>query len=102
MRDGDTLWDGHELIEAAKVVEAGKALAFQDVENHVTRKENTFYLYFDMRERQLEIIERVLPKITTLPVMTEQATLIAAFMEDLSENVHSGTRQAAFWKSSTK
>lgn len=96
LRDGDTLWDGHELIEAAKVVEAGKALAFQDVENHVTRKENTFYLYFDMRERQLEIIERVLPKITTLPVMTEQATLIAAFMEDLSEHVHSGNTASRF------
>lgn len=96
LRNGDTLWDGRELIEAAKVVDAGKALAFQDVENHVTRKENTFYLYFDMRERQLEIIERVLPKITALPVMTEQATLIATFMEDLSEHVHSGNTASRF------
>lgn len=96
LRNGDTLWDGRELIEAAKVVDAGKALAFQDVENHVTRKENTYYLYFDMRERQLEIIERVLPKITALPVMTEQAALIATFMEDLSEHVHSGNTASRF------
>ncbi|MEK3766265.1 MULTISPECIES: aromatic acid exporter family protein [unclassified Solibacillus] len=96
LRNGDTLWDGKEIIEAAKVIEAGKALAFKDVENHLTRKENIYYVYFDMREKQLEIIERVLPKITTLPVMTEQAPLVAAFIEDLSEHVHSGNTASHF------
>ena len=90
LRNGDTMWDGKELIEAAKVLDAAKALAFQDVQNHLTRKDNIYYVYFDMREKQLEIIERVLPKITALPVMTEQAPLIAAFLEDVSEHVHSG------------
>lgn len=90
LRNGDTLWDGQELIEAESVLNTAKALAFIDVENHLTRKENLYYVYFDMREKQLEIIERVLPKITALPVMTEQAPLIAAFLEELSENVHSG------------
>ncbi|MEG0438589.1 aromatic acid exporter family protein [Solibacillus cecembensis] len=90
LRNGDTMWDGQELIEAANVLNAAKALAFKDVENHLTRKENFYYVYFDMREKQLEIIERVLPKITALPVMTVQAPLIATFLEELSENVHSG------------
>ncbi|MGN7478415.1 aromatic acid exporter family protein [Solibacillus silvestris] len=96
LRNGDTLWDGKELIEAAQVLNAAKALAFKDVENHLTRKENLYYVYFDMREKQLEIIERVLPKITALPVMTEQAPLIATFLEDLSEHVHSGNTASHF------
>ena len=96
LRNGDTLWDGKELIEATKVLNTAKALAFQDVQNHLARKDNIYYVYFDMREKQLEIIERVLPKITALPVMTEQAPLIAAFLEDLSEHVHKGNTASHF------
>lgn len=102
LRNGDTLWDGKELIEATKVLNDAKALAFKDVQNHLTRKENLYYVYFDMREKQLEIIERVLPKITALPVMTEQAPLIAAFLEDLSEHVHSGNTASHFLEKLSK
>lgn len=96
LRNGDSLWDGKELIEAERVLNVAKALAFKDVENHLTRKENSYYLYFDMREKQLEIIEHILPKITTLPVMTEQAPLIADFIDDLSDHVHSGNTASHF------
>lgn len=90
LREGDTLWDGRELVEADQILNKAKALAFTDVGNHLTRKENRYYLYFDMRERQLEIIERVLPKITTLPVIVQQAEIVAVFMEEISVKVHSG------------
>ncbi|AWE07869.1 hypothetical protein DCE79_10935 [Lysinibacillus sp. 2017] len=96
LRNGDTMWDGKELIEATNVLNDAKALAFKDVQNHLSRKDNIFYIYFDMREKQLEIIERVLPKITALPVMTEQAPLIATFLEDLSEHVHGGNTASHF------
>lgn len=90
LRNGDTSWDGSQLIVASEVLNKAKSLAFQDVENHLTRKDNLYYTYFDMREQQLEIIERVLPKITALPVMVQQAELVADFMEDLAEHIHSG------------
>ena len=96
LRNGDTLWDGHQLIEAEKIINKAKALAFQDVENHLTRKNNLHYVYFDMRERQLEIIERVLPKITTLPVIVQQAEIVAVFMEELSGHVHSGNTASLY------
>ena len=96
LREGDTLWDGKELVEADQILNKAKALAFSDVENHLTRKENRYYLYFDMRERQLEIIERVLPKITTLPVIVQQAEIVAVFMEELSEKVHSGNTASIY------
>ena len=96
LRNGDASWDGKELIEAENLLNRAKSLAFKDVENHLTRKQNEFYLYFDMRERQFEIIERVLPKITTLPVMVQQAELVADFMEDLANNVHPGNTAKRF------
>lgn len=96
LREGDSLWDGHQLIELEQLLNKAKAYAFQDVENHLTRKSNENYVYFDMRERQLEIIERVLPKITTLPVIVQQAEIVAVFMEELSESVHSGNTASIF------
>ena len=96
LRNGDTLWDGRELLEAEQILNKAKTLAYQDVENHLTRKENLHYVYFDMRERQLEIIERVLPKITTLPVIVQQAEIVAVFMEELSGHVHSGNTASIY------
>ena len=96
LRNGDTLWDGKQLIDSIQLLNEAKALAFQDVENHLTRRENSYYLYFDMREKQLEIIERVLPKMTALPAITEQSILVADFLEDLSSHVHSGNTAASY------
>ncbi|AQQ55047.1 hypothetical protein B0X71_08025 [Planococcus lenghuensis] len=90
LHKGESMWDGRELTEVEQLLSKAKALAYQDVENHLARKENRYYMYFDMRERQFEIIERVLPAITTLPVIVGQSHLIAEFMEDISEHVHSG------------
>ncbi|TWT26104.1 aromatic acid exporter family protein [Planomicrobium sp. CPCC 101110] len=90
LRQGDTDWSGKELVEAADILKKAKALAYQDVENHVTRLENKYYRYFDMREQQFDIIERILPKITALPVMVGHSDLVADFLEDLGGHVHSG------------
>ncbi|MBT2582256.1 aromatic acid exporter family protein [Planococcus sp. ISL-109] len=90
LRQGESDWTGKELMEAEKLLDKAKALAYQDVENHLLRHENKYYHYFDMREQQLEIIERILPKITALPVIVGQTQLVADFLEDLSEHVHSG------------
>ncbi|VEI07465.1 aromatic acid exporter family protein [Kurthia zopfii] len=90
LRTGDTSWNGKELIIANEHVEKGKSLAYMDIENHLARKEDLYYRYFDIRQKQLEIIERVLPKITSLPASVEHSTIVADFIGELSENVHSG------------
>lgn len=96
LRNGDALWDGAELIHAAETLNKAKALAYLEVENHLTRKENSYYTYFDMRERQLEIIERVLPKVTTLPVIVQQSDLVADFIQELGNNIHSGNTATTY------
>ncbi|WP_019415007.1 aromatic acid exporter family protein [Paenisporosarcina sp. TG20] len=96
LRNGDSNWDGKEIVQATEVIAKGKALAYQDVENHLNRRENLHYLYFDMREQQFEIIERVLPKITALPVYISHSQLVGDFIEDLASNVHSGNTADRF------
>lgn len=96
LRNGDASWDGAELIHAANTLNKAKALAYLEVENHLTRKDNLYYTYFDMRERQLEIIERVLPKVTALPVIVQQSELVADFIQDLADNIHSGNTASTY------
>lgn len=88
VRDNDYTWDGKELTETSKWLAEAKSLAFRDVENHFLREENYYYRYFDMREKQFEIIERVLPLVTNIPSIVKQSDILADFILELSENVH--------------
>jgi uncharacterized membrane protein YgaE (UPF0421/DUF939 family) len=90
LRTGDSDWSGSELTETAKLIEEAKALAYLDVENHVLKEDNEYFHYFKMREKQFELIERVLPIVTSLTVTLPQGKMIAEFLEELSENIKPG------------
>jgi uncharacterized membrane protein YgaE (UPF0421/DUF939 family) len=90
LRNNDSSWDGRELTETARLIEKAKALALLDVENNILRDENLYYQYFKIREKQFEIIERVLPSITTIPRQVEQGTMVAEFVETLSKGINPG------------
>ena len=90
LRNNDSSWDGRELTETARLIEKAKALALLDVENNILRDENLYYQYFKIREKQFEIIERVLPSITTIPRQVEQGPMVAEFVETLSKGINPG------------
>ncbi len=88
VRDNDYTWDGKEIPETSKCLAEAKSLAFRDVENHFLREQNYYYRYFDMREKQFEIIERILPLVTNIPSIVKQSDILADFIRELAENVH--------------
>ncbi len=88
VRDNDYTWDGKELTETSKWLAEAKSIAFREVENHFLREQNYYYRYFDMREKQFEIIERILPLVTNIPSIVKQSDILADFILELSENVH--------------
>lgn len=88
LRNNDHSWDGKEITETASLLNEAKSLAFKDVENHFLREEDLHYHYFKMREKQFEIIERILPLVTNIPLVVKQSGILADFIEDLAENVH--------------
>ncbi|HZG71050.1 MAG TPA: aromatic acid exporter family protein [Chondromyces sp.] len=90
LRTGQHEWDGKEIIETAAILSKAKSLAFKEVENHFVREDHSFFHYFDMREEQFQIIERMLPIVTSISHQVEQAQMIADFIEELSENIHPG------------
>ncbi|MBN6888790.1 uncharacterized membrane protein YgaE (UPF0421/DUF939 family) [Cytobacillus horneckiae] len=96
LRTNESNWDGREITETYTLIEEAKALAFREVENHVLRNESLYYSYFKMREKQFEIIEHVLPIVTSIDQYVEQAETIADFIEELSENIHPGNTASIF------
>lgn len=96
LRHGDNGWDGKEIPDTAHVLKEAKSLAFRDVENHFKREENHYYHYFKMREKQLEVMERMLPIVSSIEKNVEQADTIATFIEDLGDAIHSGNTAYRF------
>ncbi|ATH92310.1 hypothetical protein ACH95_20245 [Bacillus glycinifermentans] len=95
---GEQDWTGKEIPETHRLINEAKTLAYRDVENHFLRHENLYYYYFKMREKQFEIIERALPKITSISMTVEQGHMIAAFIHDLRGAIHPGNTAHKFLK----
>ncbi|MFD1018637.1 aromatic acid exporter family protein [Thalassobacillus hwangdonensis] len=98
LRNHNDHWTGKELTETAGLLEEAKALAYRDVENHLLRTHNHFYHYFHMRMKQFEILERMLPLVTSIYGIREYANKVADFFEELSGAVHPGNTAILYLK----
>ncbi|MGG1573714.1 aromatic acid exporter family protein [Fictibacillus sp. NRS-1165] len=97
--DHNHLWDGKEITEAARLIDEGKDLAFRDVENHTVRYENEYYHYFKMREKQLELIEQMIPILSSIDQRYLQGYILGDFFGELSEAVHPGNTAVIYLNS---
>jgi uncharacterized membrane protein YgaE (UPF0421/DUF939 family) len=87
LRTNESDWDGKEITQVAKLIEEAKMLAIRDVENQLLKQENIYYHYFNIRGKQFEIIERVLPIVTTINPMVRQRKIVADFIEELAGGI---------------
>jgi uncharacterized membrane protein YgaE (UPF0421/DUF939 family) len=90
LRTGESDWSGKEITETVQLLDEAKKLAWKDTENHLVREDNVYYQYFNIREKQFEIVERVLPSVTSITRTVAQGKMIADFLEELSENIKFG------------
>jgi uncharacterized membrane protein YgaE (UPF0421/DUF939 family) len=98
LRTNESDWDGKELMVAADLLQKAKQLALRNVENRILRTEDYYYRYFQMREKQFEIIERLLPLVTSITYTVEQRNMVADFIDELSDAIHSGNTANKFIK----
>ncbi|HZG60420.1 MAG TPA: aromatic acid exporter family protein [Anoxybacillus sp.] len=96
LRTNESNWDGKELMLTADMIQKAKTLALRNVENHLLRNEDWYYHYFRMREKQFEIIERVLPLVTSITYTVEQRNMVADFIDELSDAIHPGNTAMKF------
>jgi uncharacterized membrane protein YgaE (UPF0421/DUF939 family) len=93
LRDSERNWDGKEILEVEDSINQSKSIAVQDVENHLLRKQNKDYYYLEMRENQLELLKhmmRIVAIVSSSSLHVKQKEMFAEFLENLSQNVHSG------------
>lgn len=93
LRDSSRTWDGGEILEAEDLINQAKSIAIQHVENHLLRKENRDYYYLEMREDQIDLLKqmvKIIAVFTESSLHVKQKEMLADFLENLSENVHSG------------
>ncbi|WHY79924.1 aromatic acid exporter family protein [Neobacillus sp. WH10] len=90
LRTNESRWVGEEIIETERLLEEAKSLAFRDVQNHFLRTQDYYYHYFKTREKQFEIIERILPMVTSIDLLVTQRYMVADFLEELGEAIHPG------------
>lgn len=98
LRTGESDWEGKEITETARMINEAKEVAIRDIENRIRKEESIYYQYFSIREKQFEIIERVLPVVTSITGTVKQGEMIAEFLEDLSSNIHPGNTAHIFIK----
>ncbi|CAH0121132.1 MULTISPECIES: aromatic acid exporter family protein [unclassified Paenibacillus] len=87
LRDGNYIWSGRELLEAQEAIDSGIQLANKSVENQLIRPDDSWLVYFYMRQQQLESIERMMAIISQVYQILPQGALVAELFEHLSEDV---------------
>jgi uncharacterized membrane protein YgaE (UPF0421/DUF939 family) len=98
LKTNQSIWDGKEITETEELLKEAKTLAFKDVENHFLRHEDLYYLYFKMREKQFEILQRILPIAASISINVEPGKKIAQFLEELSQHIHPGNTALFYLK----
>ncbi|KGX86855.1 hypothetical protein N784_03095 [Pontibacillus litoralis JSM 072002] len=96
LRTGDQEWTGHEITITAEILDESKALAYRDVENRLFKGHHEYYHYFQMRQKQFDLLERMLPLISRIHNASGESMRIADFFEDLSKNIHPGNTAVLF------
>ncbi|MBY7143425.1 aromatic acid exporter family protein [Virgibacillus sp. NKC19-3] len=88
IRNKNVVWDGKEIAETEEILQEAEDLVERDKENHLLRGNHIYHDYFEMRMRQFELLQRMLPLVTKLPNKDSISEKIANFFENLSESVH--------------
>ncbi|WP_100406844.1 aromatic acid exporter family protein [Bacillus solitudinis] len=87
IRHGESIWDGKEIPETLALLKQGKDIALTNIHNHILRYEDQYYHYFKMREKQFEIIERLMPFVSSINRSVPQGITIADFLDELSKSI---------------
>lgn len=87
LRETNTIWDGNELLEATDQIKEGLLLSKRSSENSLFRADHNWYVYYLMRQQQLESIHRMVDIIAHVYTILPHGHLVAEMFEELSKDV---------------
>lgn len=96
IREENMDWGGKEITELESLFEEADELVERDRENHMLRDEHSYYNYFQMRKKQFDLLQQMLPLVTRLEKKDGIAEDIAVYFTKLSDAVHPGNTAILF------
>jgi uncharacterized membrane protein YgaE (UPF0421/DUF939 family) len=87
LRDPAHVWDGRELIQADEAIQKGKMYAGRVAENAIFHAEQEWVIYYEMRDRQLEMIQHMLLILARVYEQLPHGEMAAKLFDTLSEDV---------------
>lgn len=91
LRNPFHLWDGVELLQLNQSIASGAQRAVRRQENRLWGQETYWASYFEMRELQLELVERMVEELAFAFEKCPQGELLAELLEQLAVDVQSET-----------
>jgi uncharacterized membrane protein YgaE (UPF0421/DUF939 family) len=90
LREGEHEWSGMEVVETGRLLREAREKAVHNVENRFDDEEVKFYRYFQMREKQFDVIDHLIPHLISFHPYTNQGEKLADFLDQLAEGIHPG------------
>lgn len=87
LKNEETVWLRTEITELEGLFEEATELAKRDKENRLYGNNHSYSDYFQMRQYQFELIQRMLLLIDKLPRKAGISNEVALFIEELSEKI---------------
>jgi uncharacterized membrane protein YgaE (UPF0421/DUF939 family) len=95
LRTHQSTWDGQEIIRVVETLEEAKHVALRYYENRSQGDQN-YLRYFEMRDRQFDILERMLLHTSYISGNFSQELIVANFLEDIANAVHPGNTASTY------
>ncbi|MCH5584486.1 aromatic acid exporter family protein [Shimazuella sp. AN120528] len=90
LREGDHDWSGMEIVETNRLLKEAKERSVHNVENRFDEEELKFYRYFQMRDKQFDVIDHLIPHLVSFHPYSDQGEKLADFLDQLADGVHPG------------
>ena len=96
MKNGYTVWDGNELLRLGEVLQKAIDMARLNEENYRRGSAGASYrMFFEAKQKQYDLLERMLPSVSQMNVKIEQGIRIADFIEELADYMGDTRKQTA-------
>ncbi|WP_027092775.1 aromatic acid exporter family protein [Cohnella thermotolerans] len=97
LKNNYTQWDGKEILQLSETLAKARDLAALDAENRRYGRSNSYALFFEKKQIQFQLLERMLPMVSRITAQMEQSTRIGNFVEELSVHFQSGKETNRFY-----
>lgn len=84
---GDQAWDKKALDELPELIKEAKELSLVVSGNHLIKDKEGYFFYFDVRDKQCEILERMYDIIVHLSADNQQRHMFADFLLHVGDNL---------------